>query len=115
MIRIALVTADAALPLDEDMPPLSMRCARRRRVATPRGRCRGRAGYDIVPLRSTWDYVDRIDEFSRGRGDARYHVAEPAGSWHGTWTNTISLRWARQASMSCRHASSSRAIAHELR
>jgi O-ureido-D-serine cyclo-ligase len=63
---IALVTAREALPLDEDMPPLaSALAALGARVDTPFwddahvdwGR------YDMAVLRSTWDYVERIDEF----------------------------------------------------
>ena len=64
--RIALVTAREALALDEDMP-LLLRAVREEGVEaeTP---CWddpevdwGR--YDLAVLRSTWDYVDRIDEF----------------------------------------------------
>jgi hypothetical protein len=63
---VALVTAREALALDEDMPPLVLALrARGARVETPSwddpevdwGR------YDSAVLRSTWDYVDRIDEF----------------------------------------------------
>lgn len=63
---IALVTARAALPLDEDMPPLvAALTARGAQVDTPFwddpsvdwGR------FDVAVLRSTWDYVDRVDEF----------------------------------------------------
>jgi O-ureido-D-serine cyclo-ligase len=66
MPKIALVSAREALALDEDMPPL---------VAALRGigvepdtpswddpRIDWRE-FDLVVLRSTWDYVDRIDEF----------------------------------------------------
>jgi glutathione synthase/RimK-type ligase-like ATP-grasp enzyme len=64
--RIALVTAAEALPLDEDMPPLVAALRERgAHVATP---CWDDAsvdwaGFDLALLRSTWDYVDRIDEF----------------------------------------------------
>lgn len=65
-LRIALVTAREALPLDEDMAPL--------RAAMAEGGVTSEArywddpgvdwsGYDAALLRSTWDYVDRIDEF----------------------------------------------------
>jgi O-ureido-D-serine cyclo-ligase len=63
---IALVTAREALALDEDLPPLMLALqAQDARVDTPFwddpsvdwGR------YDKTVLRSTWDYVDRIDEF----------------------------------------------------
>ena len=65
-VSIALVTARDALPLDEDMPPLaSALAALGARVDAPFwddanvdwGR------YDMAVLRSTWDYVERIDEF----------------------------------------------------
>jgi O-ureido-D-serine cyclo-ligase len=64
--RIALVSAQAALDLDEDMPPLVQALQRAgARVATP---CWDDptvewAGFDVALLRSTWDYVERIDEF----------------------------------------------------
>jgi O-ureido-D-serine cyclo-ligase len=65
-LNIALVTAREALALDEDMPPLVLAIREQgARVETP---CWddpavdwGR--YDQAVLRSTWDYVDRIDEF----------------------------------------------------
>jgi O-ureido-D-serine cyclo-ligase len=64
--HIALVSADAALPLDEDMPPL-IEALRRlgASVATPSWDARAHdwSQYDLALLRSTWDYVDRIDEF----------------------------------------------------
>ncbi len=64
--RIALVTAREALALDEDMPPLVLALqALGAQVETP---CWddpsvdwGR--FDRAVLRSTWDYVERIDEF----------------------------------------------------
>ena len=65
-LRIALVTAREALPLDEDMPPLRAALAQAGLSAdTP---CWDDPGvdwsnYDAALLRSTWDYVDRIDEF----------------------------------------------------
>jgi O-ureido-D-serine cyclo-ligase len=64
--RIALVTADAALPLDPDMPPLveALR-ALGTEVATPSwdDSTVDWSGFDAAVLRSTWDYVERIDEF----------------------------------------------------
>jgi glutathione synthase/RimK-type ligase-like ATP-grasp enzyme len=64
--HIALVSAQAALNLDEDMPPL-VEALRRAgaQVSTP---CWDDptvdwAGCDVALLRSTWDYVDRIGEF----------------------------------------------------
>ncbi len=63
---IALVSAAAALPLDEDMPSLVAALeALGARVATPcwdDGRVDW-SGFDAAVLRSTWDYVERIDEF----------------------------------------------------
>jgi glutathione synthase/RimK-type ligase-like ATP-grasp enzyme len=64
--KVALVTARQALPLDEDMPPLiAALTARGADVETPfwddgsvDWSC-----FDIAVLRSTWDYVERIDEF----------------------------------------------------
>jgi len=65
-LRIALVTARDALALDEDMPPL-------RAALTEAGVASDTpcwddprvdwSRYDAALLRSTWDYVDRIDEF----------------------------------------------------
>lgn len=63
---IALVSAREALPLDEDMPLLVPALeALGARVDTP---CWDDPAvdwsrYDVAVLRSTWDYVDRIDEF----------------------------------------------------
>lgn len=64
--RIALVTARTALPLDTDMPLLveAFRDAGAE-VETP---CWDDSSvdwstYDAALLRSTWDYVDRIEEF----------------------------------------------------
>ena len=65
-VRIALVSAAAALPLDEDMPPLVAALQQLgAEVVTP---CWDDASvdwsrYDLALLRSTWDYVERIDEF----------------------------------------------------
>jgi O-ureido-D-serine cyclo-ligase len=64
--RIALVTAREALALDEDMPPLLAACAAAGVDAV--AVCWDDAAiewgeFDLALLRSTWDYVDRIDEF----------------------------------------------------
>ncbi len=63
---IALVSARAALPLDEDMPPLvAALTALGAHVETPAwddGRVDW-ARFDVAVLRSTWDYVDRVAEF----------------------------------------------------
>jgi hypothetical protein len=63
---IALVTAQEARALDEDLPPLveALR-ALGTSVETP---CWDDPGYDwaacdAVVIRSTWDYIDRIDRF----------------------------------------------------
>ena len=65
-LRIALVTASEALPLDEDMPSLvdAMEAAGVR-ADTPRWDDPDVdwSSYDAALLRSTWDYVDRLDEF----------------------------------------------------
>jgi O-ureido-D-serine cyclo-ligase len=64
--KIALVTAREALALDEDMPPLVLAIrSQGAEVDTP---CWDDPGvdwsrYDKTVLRSTWDYVERIDEF----------------------------------------------------
>jgi len=64
--RVALVTARAAIELDEDLPPLRDALeALGAYVATP---CWDDpavdwSSYDIAVLRSTWDYAERVDEF----------------------------------------------------
>ncbi len=64
--RIALVTAGEALPLDEDMPPLveAFRAAGAQ-VETPAwdDTSVDWASFDAAVLRSTWDYMDRLDQF----------------------------------------------------
>jgi O-ureido-D-serine cyclo-ligase len=65
-LRIALVTAREALPLDEDMPPLKAAMAGAGVMTeVPFWDDPGVdwSGYDAALLRSTWDYADRIDEF----------------------------------------------------
>jgi O-ureido-D-serine cyclo-ligase len=64
--RIALVTAREALALDEDMPPLVAALqAAGAEVATPFWDDPNVdwGSFDAAVLRSTWDYVERIDEF----------------------------------------------------
>jgi hypothetical protein len=64
--RVALVTARAAIELDEDLPPLRDALERvGAHVATP---CWDDptidwSSYDIAVLRSTWDYAERVQEF----------------------------------------------------
>jgi glutathione synthase/RimK-type ligase-like ATP-grasp enzyme len=63
---IALVSAREALALDEDLPPLIE--ALRRAGAQVEVPCWDDAAvdwshFDLALLRSTWDYVERIDEF----------------------------------------------------
>ncbi len=66
MPHIALVSAFEALALDEDMPPLVDALARLgATVSTP---CWDDAAvdwssFDLALLRSTWNYVEHIDEF----------------------------------------------------
>jgi O-ureido-D-serine cyclo-ligase len=64
--RIALVSAREALALDEDMPPLvaALRAAGVQ-VGTPAWDDPDEdwVGFDAAVLRSTWDYVERIEEF----------------------------------------------------
>jgi hypothetical protein len=65
---IALVTAREALPLDEDMPPLVEAFqAAGAQVETPAwdDPAVDWARFDAAVLRSTWDYMDRLDEFLR--------------------------------------------------
>lgn len=65
-VTIALVSARDALPLDEDMPLLVTALeSLGARVDTPSWDDAGVdwARYDAAVLRSTWDYVERIDEF----------------------------------------------------
>ena len=66
MKSIALVTARAALPLDEAMPPLLLALREQDvHVDTP---CWDDpdvdwSRYDVAAIRSTWDYAERLDEF----------------------------------------------------
>lgn len=88
-LRIALVTAREALALDEDMQPLMAAFAAAGvTAATP---CWDDPGvnwsaYDVALLRSTWDYVDRIEEFlgwcERCAGSTRLLNAPPVVRWN---------------------------------
>ena len=66
MPHIALVSTFDALALDEDLPPLVDALARLgARVSTP---CWDDpaviwSAFDLAVLRSTWNYVEQIDEF----------------------------------------------------
>jgi len=65
-LRIALVTAREALPLDEDLPPLVEAINATGAVAeTPiwDDASVEWTRYTLAVLRSTWDYPERIDEF----------------------------------------------------
>jgi hypothetical protein len=64
--HIALVSSRVALPLDEDMPPLVDALQRLgAQVSTPAWDAPDVdwSRFDLALLRSTWDYVERIDEF----------------------------------------------------
>jgi len=64
--RIALVTATEARPLDLDLAPLQAALSELgAEVAAPAwdDPAVDWGGFDAAVLRSTWDYVDRIDEF----------------------------------------------------
>jgi glutathione synthase/RimK-type ligase-like ATP-grasp enzyme len=66
MLPIALVTARAALPLDEDLPPLVAALARAgARAETPvwDDADVDWRRYSLAVLRSTWDYAERLAEF----------------------------------------------------
>jgi len=64
--KVALVSARAALALDEDMPPLLLALQNQGAVVdTPFWDDPevDWSRYDVAVLRSTWDYADRLDEF----------------------------------------------------
>ena len=66
MPRIALVTADAARQLDDDLPPLQAALeALGAEVATPAwdDAAFDWRAVDLALLRSTWDYTQRLGEF----------------------------------------------------
>jgi O-ureido-D-serine cyclo-ligase len=88
-LRIALVTAREALPLDPDMPPLASALREAGAdVATP---CWDDPAvdwsrFDAAVLRSTWDYVDRIEEFlawcERCAAQTRLQNPPPVVRWN---------------------------------
>ncbi len=65
-MRLALVTAIPAMPLDEDLPPLQAACASAGidapALAWDDPTISWRR-FDAVLLRSAWDYVERLPEF----------------------------------------------------
>lgn len=66
MPRIALITADAALARDEDMPPLLDACARAdiaAEVVSWNDPTCNLEDFDAAVLRSPWDYTDRLPDF----------------------------------------------------
>lgn len=63
MPRIALITASEALPLDEDMPPLLAAFAGDAVAVCWDEAEVDWASFDLLLLRSTWDYVPRRAEF----------------------------------------------------
>ena len=66
MPKLALATAIASFALDEDLPPLMAACAEAGIDATPLAwddPTVSWARFDAVLLRSTWDYMDRREEF----------------------------------------------------
>lgn len=66
MTHVALVSARAALALDEDMAPLVAAIEQSgARASTPHWDDPDIdwSQFDVAVLRSTWDYVERIDEF----------------------------------------------------
>lgn len=63
MPRIALVTATEAQSLDEDLPPLTAVFGDEAVVVCWDDASIDWAGFDLVLLRSTWDYVPRLQEF----------------------------------------------------
>ena len=63
MTRIALVTAAEAEALDEDLPPLLAAFAGDAVAVRWDDAAVDWASFDLVLLRSTWDYVPRLHEF----------------------------------------------------
>lgn len=63
MSRIALATAREALPLDDDLPPLIEAFAGEAVAACWDDAAVDWSRFDLVLLRSTWDYVPRLGEF----------------------------------------------------
>jgi hypothetical protein len=88
-MRIALVTAAQAIPLDEDLPPLGE--ALRARGATVELVCWDDASadwsrFDLALIRSPWDYCGRRDEFvdwaRRAGACTRLHNPAPVTAWN---------------------------------
>ena len=63
MPRIALVTATEAEALDEDLPPLIAAFGADAQVVRWDDAAVDWSAFDLVLLRSTWDYVPRLPEF----------------------------------------------------
>ncbi len=63
MPRIALVTATEAQSLDEDLPPLIAAFGEDATVVCWDDASIDWSGFDLVLLRSTWDYVPRLYDF----------------------------------------------------
>jgi len=63
MPQIALVTATEAQALDEDLPPLLAAFGDEASVVRWDDSCIDWSGFELVLLRSTWDYVPRLHEF----------------------------------------------------
>jgi O-ureido-D-serine cyclo-ligase len=68
MFNIALATAVAATGLDEDMPPLLEACRRAGLAASVLAWDDPTVGwkrFDAILIRSTWDYTERMSEFTQ--------------------------------------------------
>jgi hypothetical protein len=65
MRRIALVTAQEARALDQDLPPLAnaLHHAGVEAHIVPWDAAQDWSQFDMLLLRSTWDYMSRLDEF----------------------------------------------------
>ncbi|MER7708083.1 hypothetical protein ABTX81_34995 [Kitasatospora sp. NPDC097605] len=64
--RIALVTSEAGIGLDEDLPPVVAALAERGLAAEPVVWSGDRTAWErfgLAVVRSTWDYVQRLDAF----------------------------------------------------
>lgn len=65
-LKVALVTAREARGLDEDLPPLEaalQAAGARTRIVDWDDSSVSWADFDVVLIRSTWDYIDRLPEF----------------------------------------------------
>lgn len=121
MVHVALVTAGAALELDEDMPPLvSALRALGAEVATPSWDAPDVdwSRFDLALLRSTWDYVDRIDEFIAWARDcgARTRLCNPPDvvAWNTDKHYLARLHAAGVAVVPTRYVEPGQAAASEL-